>query len=74
MNLSELKIKVDDAIKNLHKDQRPEDITVLITLDEDSIGQRACSGIRNINLGFDWERDQLRLEPEKPLVCKEYSL
>lgn len=42
--------------------------SVLITLNENSIGSRACCGVIGGQLGFDWEFNQFRIEPELPLV------
>lgn len=74
MNLLELKKIIDYTIKNLHSYQHPQEIPVLITLSESSIGSRAASGIKYAGLGFDWERGQFRLEPTKTLVTKGNAL
>ncbi|MFY9421518.1 MAG: zinc ribbon domain-containing protein [Bacilli bacterium] len=74
MNLKELKTIVDFTIENLQPHQKPEEIQVLITLSESSIGSRAASGISYIGMGFDWEHGQLRIEPSKKLVSKGNSL
>lgn len=74
MNLSELKSTVDFTIKHLQDHQKPEDINVLITLEENSVGARAYSGVRYVGMGFDWEHGQLRIEPTKKLISKENAL
>ena len=43
---------------------------VVITISEPSIGGRAKVDIASIYPGFDWERGQVRIEPEKPIVLK----
>lgn len=44
------------------------DANVLITLHENSIGSRASCNIIGGYLGFDWETNQFRIEPEIFLV------
>ncbi|MNP41012.1 hypothetical protein D3C76_1346880 [compost metagenome] len=73
MNLRELKSIVDSTIEHLHQ-KNPEEISVLITLSESSMGARASSGLKYAGLGFDWESGQFRLEPIKQLVNKGNSL
>ncbi|AMN31106.1 hypothetical protein BFS06_14330 [Clostridium perfringens] len=65
MNLKELKESID-KIENHHKNI--ENISVLINLKESSIGPRAFSRIKYACLGFDWEENQFRIEPEFDLV------
>lgn len=67
MNLKELKTKIDSIYENLEH-VNPENISVLITTSERSIGGRAFSGIDGVNLGIDWENNQLRINPEIPLI------
>jgi len=74
MNLKELKTVVDSEINNLHSYEKPEDIPVLVTLSETSIGSRAASGIKYAGMGFDWEQGQFRLEPVMKLVRKGNTL
>lgn len=67
MNLKELKEKVDfytNISENL------ENIEVCVTLVEPSIGGRAKSSIKTAVIGFDWEKNQFRLEPMEELVRK----
>jgi YHS domain-containing protein len=73
INLSELKRIVDYTIEHLDYD-KPEDIPVLITLKESSLGSRAASAVKYIGMGFDWESGQFRIEPVKELVTKGNSL
>ena len=73
MDLLELKTIIDSTIENLRY-EKPENISVLITLSESSIGPRASSSVKYASLGFDWEHNQFRLQPRKPLVTKGNSL
>lgn len=68
MKLSMLKIIVDLTISRLRDYQKAEDIEVLITLSDASVGARASSRVEHAGLGFDWEQGQFRLSPSKPLV------
>ncbi len=74
MNLKELKTIIDFTLEHLQPHQNPEEIDVLITLSETSIGSRASSAIKYAGMGFDWEHGQFRLEPVKQLVCKGNTL
>lgn len=67
MNLKEFKTCIDSIYDRLTF-SNPEDISVVITTSEPSFGGRACSGINNVHLGFDWEHNQLRINPQKQLV------
>lgn len=68
MNLEELKARIDF----LHKQSRnPKKEIVYITTSEHSIGGRAKCGVKNLSLGFDWEHNQLRIEPENKLIKAE---
>jgi hypothetical protein len=73
MNLAELKTIVDRSIEQL-KFEKPENVSVLITLSESSMGARASSCVKYAGLGFDWERGQFRFEPDKSLVTKGNNL
>lgn len=55
-----------DDIYNRYKDS--EDISVVITLSEPLVGCRTYAEVDDINLGFDWEENQLRIEPKTKLV------
>ena len=68
MNLEELKNLVDANYERIPNGYSPKDISVLITTAEPSIGGRASSGISGIFMGFDWESNQLRIEPTDKLV------
>lgn len=66
MTLTELKKIVDSYYEDDYIN--PDEINVIITLEEMSIGPRAGTGIENIFLGFDWEHNQLRIQPKEKLV------
>jgi hypothetical protein len=74
MNLKELKENIDFRIANLNTYEKAEEIPVLITLAESSIGARASCKIQSVSMGFDWEHGQIRIEPEQKLVRKGNSL
>lgn len=63
MNIGELTEKLSALVKDGHKEEN-----VVITVEEPSVGARACVGIQSALLGFDWETGQLRIEPQEPLV------
>ena len=74
MNLLELKQNIEFTIKHLNEWDKAEDISVLITLSESSMGSRASEKVKYVGMGIDWEHGQFRLEPEKPLVHKGNSM
>lgn len=73
MNLQELKEIIDFEIENLRDYENPQNIQVLITINDRSIGGRASSAIRSVNMGFDWESGQLRISPVKQLISESSS-
>lgn len=73
MNLAELKESIDWEIAHLERYQQLNEIQVLITLKDRSVGGRASSAIRRIDMGFDWESGQLRIEPEQRLIAEAKS-
>lgn len=66
MNLKELKARIDKLCEYYGKDL--ERCTVYITTSEPSIGGRAKCGVKSVALGFDWENNQLRIDPEEKLI------
>ncbi len=66
MNLKEFK----NIIDTIEKRVCAEEIEVLITTSESTVGGRAYSRVKGITLGFDWERNQLRIEPNDKLIKK----
>jgi hypothetical protein len=73
LNLEEFKIIVDHTVDNLHH-KKANEVPVLITLSESSMGARASSNVKYANMGFDWEHGQFRIEPDISLVRKGNSL
>lgn len=69
MNLKQLK-EIVDFQYNKSKIIK-EDIQVVITLKDPSVGGRAFSSITDINMGIDWESNELRIEPKKRLFSEE---
>ena len=68
MNLIELKERIDNIIKYT---RFPEDKKVYINLSQPSIGRRAGTEIESIDQGFDWEHNEIRIEPSVPLCTRE---
>ena len=66
MNLKEFKERLDFLCKTRPNDL--EQINVCITVSGHSIGGRPYSDVERVYLGFDWEHNQLRIEPEKELT------
>ena len=64
MTLRELKRTVDFYVSDLYDEDDPY---VAITLTELSAGARASTGVQSAILGFDWEHNQFRIEPEAKL-------
>ena len=65
MTVEELCIRLDDMIKRGAGAK-----SVVITLADPSIGDRAKADIISVFEGFDWESDQVRLEPSVKLVSE----
>ena len=65
MNLKELY----EIIKHYLEIGDYEDATVLLTLNERSIGSRASTNVSYAGIGMDWEHNQFRLEPESK-ICR----
>nr|WP_312985388.1 hypothetical protein [Clostridioides sp.] len=70
MNLKELKQAIDTIVESLPRNTTLEDISVMINLSQPSICCRASVGIKDIKMGFDWEHNQLRIDPDKPIILK----
>ena len=64
MNLKELKARIDFLIK-AYPDA--ENLKVVITTKGNSMGGREYTNIKSINRGFDWEHNQIRIDPEDNL-------
>ena len=64
LNLKELQKNVNSIAENTN----PEDISVIVTLDESSIGPRAGTKVMSAHLGFDWESDQFRIEVKDKII------
>lgn len=71
MKLKDLKHKID-FIYEQHKNhpEIPDNLDVVITTSEYSIGGRAKVDVRYANRGFDWEYNQFRIEPACKLIKK----
>jgi len=73
MNLQEIKDIIDWEIAHLRAYENPNDIQVLIDLNEPSVGPHASSAIKSIYMGFDWESGQIRISPVKQLISESKS-
>lgn len=73
-SLSDLKRAVDFEIGQLREYESPDDIPVIVTMSESSVGSRAGTTIHHAGIGMDWEHGQFRIAPDKPLVCKGNTL
>lgn len=49
----------------------PERVKVVISteLPYMTCGQKPCTDVRGVNMGFDWEAGQLRITPEEKVMC-----
>lgn len=47
------------------------DPDVVITLSQPSVGPRAYCNVHAVFKGFDWEANQIRIEPAQKLILKE---
>lgn len=56
--------------------RKPEDIDVVITteLPYATLGQRPCTGVRCVGMGFDWEAGQFRITPEDKLIAVKHDV
>lgn len=70
MTLAELQRIVNGTIDRLPSYQKPEDITVIITLAHKSMGERSGCGVKAAFRGMDFERQQFRIEPHVELFRK----
>ena len=70
--LKELTVKdLKDIIDRTNENDL--DARIVITLDEPSIGSRAFTSIIMAHMGFDWENNQLRIEPKEPIARNKFS-
>jgi len=70
MNLKDLKDQVDWLYENQMRSMclPPEDITVgIIVKTAGSVGGTPVVGVKNCNVGFDWDASKLIICPEKDL-------
>jgi len=73
MNILQLKNIIENVIGRLRDCENPEDIPVLITLSDPSVGVQASSKIQSAGMGFDWEHGQFRIYPVKKIISEEKS-
>jgi hypothetical protein len=68
MNLEQLKRIIDGTIGDLKGYENPSEIPVLISLSNGSVGARSSCEVSHVEIGFDWESGQFRIEPSMRLV------
>ena len=56
--------------------RKPEDIDVVITIELPfmSCGQRPCTGVKYVGMGFDWEAGQFRITPDDKLMAIKHNV
>ena len=61
---------IDALISAMQYECSPKDVDVVITTNLPYItcGQRPCTGVAYVGMGFDWESGQFRIEPEEKLM------
>lgn len=70
--LKELTVKdLKDIIDRTNENDL--DARIVITLDEPSISSRAFTSIIMAHMGFDWEKNQFRIEPKEPIARNKFS-
>lgn len=67
MNLQELIDIIDKTIKHNPRIDLENVQVVITTAPDGTVGGRARAKVKYAGLGFDWERNQFRLEPEETL-------
>jgi len=70
LTIRELKKIVDLEVDRLGDE---EDLTVMITLKNVSLGARAGTSIKSVFKGFDWEHGQLRIETEADIITNNFA-
>ena len=71
MKLKELKHKIDFVYKQYsNRADIADELDVVITTNESSIGGRAKVDVIHAGRGIDWERNQFRIEPACKLIKK----
>lgn len=71
MNLKEFKDRLDFIYKvAIGRNENIENLQVVVTTKDSSIGGRAKSNIKEVHRGIDWEHMQIRIETENDLIKK----
>lgn len=73
MNLLQLKNAIDTALK---VEKNAENINVVITTKVPYItcGQRPCTDVACVGMGFDWEAGQFRITPQEDLMAVKHDV
>lgn len=70
MNLAELKGAVDHAYNALRNYEKPEEINVVLEIDEPSVGAGASVNVVHASRGFDWENGRFNIVVAEKIVRK----
>jgi hypothetical protein len=73
MNLAEFKHSVDFIYSSLRNYEKPEDINVVLEIDEPSVGAGACVNVTYISRGIDWESGRVNVCVSEKIVRKGHS-
>ena len=74
MKLLELINAINTTLQFEHR--KPEDIDVVITTELPfmTCGQRPCTGVKFVGMGFDWEAGQFRITPDDKLMAVKHDV
>jgi len=72
VNLFRLKALIDEAVNEAVnvKGIDPKEVKVKLTIAEPSNGRRSHVGVKDVYMGVDFERGELRVDPDESLIKK----
>lgn len=70
MNLAELKHAVDFMHSTVRSYEKPEDLGVVLVINEPSMGGRMAVNIDSVTRGFDWEEGRINIVASEKIVKK----
>ena len=69
MNFKEFKDRIESICNiSIGKNEDLENLEVVVTIDNPSVGGRAKSKVKGIYRGIDWEHKQIRIDTEDKLI------